>query len=165
MIESRIVADVRPKFRNDSQGEFDETWFSGVNVHIERMSETAFWIGFDFPDGSRVMLNTGVQRGVWYFNLEEDRLGTDRQCVSVRRPRSAKTAPTAKLLLARKTIERMTKALNETVDRLEILLMRGDLSSDPDDEKITRGWLSRCMEALKLNPVQEREVSEWRDRK
>ncbi len=72
--------------------EFDEVWIKGANVHIERMDETAFWIGIDPPPSSglpRIMLNTGVCKGEWYFNLEEDCLD-GAQSVSVRRPRSSR---------------------------------------------------------------------------
>ena len=92
---------------HDAAGEFDETWLKGVDVHIERMNETGFWIGFDFPDGRRVMLNTGVYRGEWYFNLEEDALG-DHQSASVCRPRNA--TKSAALVKANNDIHRLTES-------------------------------------------------------
>lgn len=74
-------------------GEFDEAWISGADVHIERMSDTTFWIGITPPEGSglpTVMLNTGVHKGEWFFNLYEDCLD-DAKDVTVRRPRNSKT--------------------------------------------------------------------------
>lgn len=82
-------------FHNSGDGEFDETWFRSCHVHIERMNETGFWIGFDMPGDVRVMLNTGVHKGVWFFNLEEDKVG-DHQFASVQRPRSSKPIPVTK---------------------------------------------------------------------
>lgn len=74
-------------------GEFDEVWVAKADVHIERMNDTGFWIGIDPPKSSglpRIMLNTGVYRGEWFFNLQEDCFG-DAQCLSVRRPRNSRT--------------------------------------------------------------------------
>ncbi len=110
------------EFDLDSFGEFDETWFRGADVHIERMNETGFWIGFDLPGDRRVMLNTGVHKGVWFFNLEEDRIGGGN-FVSVQRPRSAKPVPFtgtpkvyADLQASRETQRELVEALKETFE-------------------------------------------------
>ncbi len=81
------------EFSLDPDGELDEVWFRNADVHIERMSRTGFWIGFDLPDGSRFMANTGVCRGRWFFTIEE---GTEGgrffRAEHPRRP-ARKTAP------------------------------------------------------------------------
>ncbi len=77
------------QFRLDSQGEFDEVFLASASVHIERMNDTGFWIGIDLPDGNRVSVNTGVDRGTWFFNVDEDGL-IDGQNFSVQRPRRSK---------------------------------------------------------------------------
>lgn len=72
-------------------GEFDEVFIRNAFVHIERMNETGFWIGIDPPKDSglpRIMVNTGVYKGEWYFNLQEDSTGGKH--FSVRRPRNSK---------------------------------------------------------------------------
>lgn len=73
---------------SETRGEFDEVWVKNAFVHIERMDDKAFWIGIDPPKASglpRIMLNTGVVNGQWYFNLEEDSL--DGKRLEVSRPR------------------------------------------------------------------------------
>ncbi len=77
-------------FHLDPDGEFDEVWLENVSVHIERMHDTGFWIGFDLPDGRRVMLNTGVVRGRWFFTLQE---GGRVFPVHRPRPKAMKKAP------------------------------------------------------------------------
>lgn len=62
------------KFSLDHRGEFDEVFLRNAAVHIERMNETGFWIGIDLPDGRRVSVNTGIESGNWFFNVEEDKL-------------------------------------------------------------------------------------------
>jgi len=83
-------------FKMDSLGEFDELFIREAFVHIERMGDTAFWIGIYPPVKSgfpNIMLNTGVSKGRWYFNVEED--AVDGQSVSVTSPRKkAKRATT-----------------------------------------------------------------------
>src|ERR1700689_5198421 len=72
--------------------EFDEVWIANCDVHIERMNETGFWIGIDPPNRSGlpgIMLNTGLYKGEWFFNIYEDCLG-EPQSFEVRRPRSSK---------------------------------------------------------------------------
>jgi hypothetical protein len=69
-----------------SAGELDEYFISNPRlVHIERMDKRAFWIGVDTARGM-VLINTGIDsRGMWYFNVEEDREGG--QAYSVTSPR------------------------------------------------------------------------------
>ena len=59
----------------EARGEFDEMFVRNASVHIERMSETSFWIGI-YPSRASglpgLMLNTGVCNGEWFFNIEED---------------------------------------------------------------------------------------------
>lgn len=79
-----------------AMGEFDELFVRNAFVHIERMNDTGFWIGIDLPKSSglpRIMINTGVHQGVWFFNLSEDSM--DGQTVTVQRPRSSKHLPVA----------------------------------------------------------------------
>jgi hypothetical protein len=73
-----------------AMGEFDELWLDKADIHIERMDDAAFWIGFYPEVGPELMLNTGVYRGEWYFNIYEDVVGDGRD-ISVRRPRNSKT--------------------------------------------------------------------------
>jgi len=58
-------------------------------VHIERMDTTSFWIGINLPDGQTMHVRTGVQRGVWFFTIEEDKAGGGFWH-SVQRPRGLK---------------------------------------------------------------------------
>lgn len=60
------------EFRLDQSGEFDEFVAKNAAIHVERMNETGFWIGIDLPGGARVKINTGVESGKWFFNIEED---------------------------------------------------------------------------------------------
>lgn len=60
------------EFRLDESGEFDELCVPAAAIHVERMTETGFWIGIDLPDGNRIMINTGMFQGEWYFNVDED---------------------------------------------------------------------------------------------
>jgi hypothetical protein len=71
----------------DHRGEFDELWLRNALVHVERMNETGFWIGIELPNGERISINTGVYRGEWFFNIDED----GGKHFSVRRPRNSKT--------------------------------------------------------------------------
>lgn len=76
----------------EALGEFDEVWIRDAFVHIERMNDTGFWIGIDPPKSSglpRIMLNTGVHKGVWFFNLQEDSIGG--KSLTVQRPRRSKS--------------------------------------------------------------------------
>src|SRR6185437_10408306 len=70
-------------------GELDEVFINNASVHIERMHETAFWIGISCEGKPPLMLNTGVHRGTWYFNVEVDSL-EDPKSFYVQRPRSSK---------------------------------------------------------------------------
>ena len=72
--------------------ELDEVFIRNASVHIERMDDTAFWIGIYPPESSgfpSIMLNTGVYKGEWFFNVEEDCLDGPRDFI-VRRPRYSK---------------------------------------------------------------------------
>ncbi len=77
-------------FSFSPDGEFDELFLRDCSVHIERMNETGFWIGIDFA-GGRVTVNTGVYRGEWFFNVEEDTVGG--QSAQVTRPRRGVKIP------------------------------------------------------------------------
>lgn len=79
------------EFGLDHREEFDEVFVPNAFVHIERMNETGYWIGINAPGLPSLMINTGVHRGVWFFNVEEDAIGG--QSFSVTRPRR-KSAPT-----------------------------------------------------------------------
>ena len=76
------------KFGMDEEGEFDEVFLSKASVHVERMNETGYWIGIDAPGFPSLMVNTGVYRGVWFFNIEEDEIGG--RSLQVQRPRRSK---------------------------------------------------------------------------
>jgi len=89
----------------DGSGEFDETWLCDAYVHIERMNETGFWIGIKTRTGVLVTINTGVHKGEWYFNVEED----GGKHYTVRRPRNSKRK------LPEKFIETMAAASGMTV--------------------------------------------------
>lgn len=80
---------VPTEFKMDSKGEFDEVFLENASVHIERMDETGFWIGIDLPDGRCIHVNTGVERGTWFFNVSEAHL-LDGKFLSVQRPRKSK---------------------------------------------------------------------------
>ena len=78
----------RHKYGLDHRKEFDEVFIKNAHVHIERMHETCYWIGIstkDFPD---LMINTGVEKGMWFFNIEEDSL--KGKSFQVQRPRKPK---------------------------------------------------------------------------
>ncbi len=88
--------DSKPKpveFRLDQDGALDEVFLENANVHIERMHKTGYWIGFDLQDGGRILLNTGLSRGQWFFTVQEGQAGG--RIFSVHRPRrkAKKTAP------------------------------------------------------------------------
>jgi hypothetical protein len=76
------------KFGLCDSGEFDEVFIKNAFVHIERMSDTAFWIGIEAKGLPMLMLNTGVHRGVWFFNIEEDAINGN--WLTVQRPRKSK---------------------------------------------------------------------------
>jgi len=94
----------------DHRGEFDELWVRNAYVHVERMDKTAFWIGIDIEDDRdhRLMVNTGVDRGVWYFNVEEE--GGVGHSFTVRRPRSSTRQ------LPHEVLREVLGALRETLD-------------------------------------------------
>lgn len=90
MIEEgeRVIVEANKRDFGISLGEFDEVWATDAFVHVERMSDTGFWIGIDEPGKPRLMINTGVHRGVWFFNVYEDSM--DGKSFGVQRPRRAK---------------------------------------------------------------------------
>lgn len=96
--EEKIVSE-DPENLHDfgmSDGELDEVFIANASVHIERMDTTAFWIGIDAPGMAPLMLNTGVHRGIWYFNIQEDSLDDKAQFLSIQRPRNSKSIPVTK---------------------------------------------------------------------
>jgi hypothetical protein len=54
------------------RAEFDELFVENASVHIERMDEAAFFIGIDAKGFPGLLVNTGIQGGKWYFNVQED---------------------------------------------------------------------------------------------
>ena len=77
-----------------AEGEFDEVFIRNAEVHIERMDTTAFWIGIEAEGFAPLTLNTGVHRGTWFFNLEEDtELGDSGRFLQVQRPRNTPRVP------------------------------------------------------------------------
>jgi hypothetical protein len=60
-----------------------------------------------------------------------------------------------KLKIVEAERDQLREALTETKKRLEVLLIRGDLSCDAADEETTKGWLKRVRAALstKENPT------------
>lgn len=96
------------EFGLDHRGEFDEVWLRNAFVHIERMDDAAYWIGIDAEDGRRIMVNTGVWRGEWYFNVYED--ATNGRAFDVRRPR------TSSRQLPHEAVKEVLDALRETLD-------------------------------------------------
>lgn len=74
--------------------ELDEVFVKNATVHIERMSDTSFWIGINSPGLPGLMVNTGVHRGTWFFNVYEDVTGG--KSYSVRRPRRGAVPALAK---------------------------------------------------------------------
>lgn len=70
-------------------GEFDEVFVDNAFVHVERMNTRAWWIGITPPKKSglpRLMINTGIHDGEWYFNIEEDSLHPDAKFCRIARP-------------------------------------------------------------------------------
>lgn len=57
------------KIKLDHCGEFDEFFAEDAKIHVERMNARAIWIGIDLPDGGAVHMNTGIEAGVWFFNV------------------------------------------------------------------------------------------------
>lgn len=76
----------RHELRQDSiRGEFDEVCVRNARIHIERMGTTAFWMQIDAKGLPSLVINTGVHRGVWYFDVWED--GPGGRSLNVERPR------------------------------------------------------------------------------
>lgn len=50
----------------------DEFVAQGVDVHLEAMSDSTWWIGVRYPDGRMWHINIGVEDGKPYGFAEED---------------------------------------------------------------------------------------------
>lgn len=91
-----VVKMPKPKlhqFSLDKDGELDEVFIKNAFVHIERMNDRGYWIGIYPPDKSglpKLMVNTGVHFGEWFFGLYEDSEDAKAQSFSTRRPRRGK---------------------------------------------------------------------------
>lgn len=48
---------------NSVDGEVDEIFAEGVNIHIEQMDDGVWWIGIGHPDGTVDHLNLYTARG------------------------------------------------------------------------------------------------------
>jgi hypothetical protein len=72
-------------FRLDFRQEFDEVYVERATVHIERMDDACYWIGIDSKSLPSLRIFTGMQRGVWFFNIQED--SDEGRTFTVRRPR------------------------------------------------------------------------------
>ena len=75
------VADVIPLLavprkpaivRLDGTGDLDEVCLDGVDVHIERMADNRFWIGFDHPDGTVDHVIISAKRAMVKMTFQED---------------------------------------------------------------------------------------------
>lgn len=116
--EEKIVSE-DPENLHDfgmSDGELDEVFIANASVHIERMDTTAFWIGIDAPGMAPLMLNTGVHRGIWYFNIQEDSLDDKAQFLSIQRPRNSKSIPVTKPESAISTEAEEMKRMREALE-------------------------------------------------
>lgn len=58
--------------RLDGRKEFDELIVENATVHIERLDKKTFWIGIYPKKGPGWAVATGVERGSWFFNVQED---------------------------------------------------------------------------------------------
>lgn len=95
--EKQEIAEVLHEF-GMSEDELDEVFIKDAHVHIERMDDTSFWIGIHATGMAPIMLNTGVCRGVWYFNVEEDSLDHKAQMLRIQRPRKSKPIPNPEII-------------------------------------------------------------------
>lgn len=69
---NRILWNRRPTGLLDG-GDIDEIVMSGVNVHIEQMSDRCWWIGIDLDGGRYWMGNfTADRRGRMRFTQQEN---------------------------------------------------------------------------------------------
>lgn len=94
MNDAPKVADagVVPHEFSCPDGELDEVFIANAFVHIERMGDTAFWIGIEGENKPMLHLNTGVHRGQWYFNIEVDS-NDEPHWLAVQRPRKGSAPP------------------------------------------------------------------------
>ena len=58
--------------RLDETGDLDEVILEGVGVHIERMRDNSFWIGFDHPDGTVDHVTIRAKRAMVTMTFQED---------------------------------------------------------------------------------------------
>ncbi len=100
-------------------GELDEVFIPNAFVHIERMDDTAFWIGIEGAGLPMLHLNTGVHRGVWFFNIEEDKAEAGR-FLTVRRPRKGPSVPTKKHADHAAEVERLEAENKRLKDALKL---------------------------------------------
>lgn len=127
-------------FSLDHCGEFDELWAANSFVHVERMDVTAFWIGIDSPGLPRIMINTGVQRGTWYFSVQEDKI--DGQSLQVQRPRRPSMEP------PRWSSKKLDALMSEFEDRLKSSFASGG----PEETAIAEvlgHWMYKLKECRK----------------
>lgn len=78
-----------------SDDELDEFFVSGADIHVERMNTAAFWIDISHPSLPGLSINTGVHRGVWFFNVQNN--SEDDEFFNVQRPRKSKPVELPKL--------------------------------------------------------------------
>lgn len=69
------MADKPTEFRQDADGSLDEVVAHDCFVHVERLGERHMWIGIEPKGGTRLMIDTGVEDGKWYFRVREDAEG------------------------------------------------------------------------------------------
>lgn len=116
-------------------GELDEVWIENAFVHIERMDDTAFWIGIEGKGKPMLHLNTGVHRGQWYFNIEVDSLEKP-EFLSVQRPRKGTHAPRGK---------RREPVGEKLIEALEALLLMTERPLKNELENCPNGSCANCI--------------------
>ena len=89
---TKVGAELKQHEFHMACGELDEVFICNASVHIERMDTTAFWIGIEADGLPPLMLNTGVHRGTWFFNVEED-CEQGGAFLQVQRPRNSTRVP------------------------------------------------------------------------
>ena len=82
------------KFGMDHRGELNEVFLSKASVHIERMNERCYWIGIEAPGFVPLLVTTGIDGSIWFFNVEEDEIGG--RFLQVQRSRRSKKVPMKK---------------------------------------------------------------------
>lgn len=66
--------EIRYDDPDDDESRIDEFLAQGVDIHIEGMTETEWWMSVTFPDGRIFDLNFGARDtlgGKGYFHAEE----------------------------------------------------------------------------------------------